>query len=106
MSIDHLTLAVYQKIFLSIDQPTLAHKPAEPGWSMDSIRCLGGWSMDTFWLRTQSWRMVLRSSVTDQLILAGLWTLLGAVRPSVTNQQNLASQLTLSGYEQKRPYTS
>ena len=42
----------------------------------------------------------------NQLTLAGLWTLFGVVRPSVTNQQTLAGLWTLFGYEQKCPYTS
>ena len=36
-------------------------------------------------------------TVTDQLTLAGLWTLFGVVRPSVTDQLTLAGLWTLFG---------
>ena len=62
----------------------MGHKPADPGWSMDTFRI---WP-------------------TNQLTLAGLWTLFGVVRPSVTDQLTLAGLWTLFGYWQKCPYTS
>ena len=36
---------------------------------------------------------------TNQLTLAGLWTVFGVVGPSVTDQQTLAGLWTLFGYE-------